>query len=32
VDVFPVTVDGDDVYVDTSRTIGVNAATASKEN
>jgi 3-phenylpropionate/trans-cinnamate dioxygenase ferredoxin subunit len=34
VDVYPVTIDGDDVYVDTSRTVGAaNAsAAASKEN
>jgi 3-phenylpropionate/trans-cinnamate dioxygenase ferredoxin subunit len=32
VDVYPVTVDGNDVYVDTSRTIGAAAAGASKEN
>jgi len=33
VDVYPVTIDGDDVYVDTSRTIGATAsASASKEN
>jgi 3-phenylpropionate/trans-cinnamate dioxygenase ferredoxin component len=34
VDVYPVTIDGDDVYVDTSRTVGLdNAGTAaSKEN
>jgi 3-phenylpropionate/trans-cinnamate dioxygenase ferredoxin subunit len=33
VDVYPVTIDGDDVYVDTSRTVGSeNAATASKES
>jgi 3-phenylpropionate/trans-cinnamate dioxygenase ferredoxin subunit len=34
VDVYPVTIEGDDVYVDTSRTVGVEnaAANASKEN
>jgi 3-phenylpropionate/trans-cinnamate dioxygenase ferredoxin subunit len=32
VDVYPVTIDGDDVYVDTSRTVGATAAAASKEN
>jgi 3-phenylpropionate/trans-cinnamate dioxygenase ferredoxin subunit len=33
VDVYPVTIDGDDVYVDTSRTVGSeNAAAASKES
>jgi 3-phenylpropionate/trans-cinnamate dioxygenase ferredoxin subunit len=32
VDVYPVTIDGDDVYVDTSRTIGATAAVASKES
>jgi 3-phenylpropionate/trans-cinnamate dioxygenase ferredoxin subunit len=33
VDVFPVTVDGNDVYVDASRTIGANAtASAAKES
>jgi 3-phenylpropionate/trans-cinnamate dioxygenase ferredoxin component len=34
VDVYPVTIDGDDVYVDNSRTVGMdNAGTAaSKEN
>ena len=35
VDVYPVIIDGDDVYVDTSRTIGADATTgaaASKES
>ncbi len=35
VDVYPVTIDGDDVYVDTSRTIGADnaaAGAASKES
>jgi len=34
VDVYPVTIEGDDVYVDTSRTVGTEnaAAAASKEN
>jgi 3-phenylpropionate/trans-cinnamate dioxygenase ferredoxin subunit len=34
VDVYPVTIEGDDVYVDTSRTVGSDhtAAAASKES
>jgi 3-phenylpropionate/trans-cinnamate dioxygenase ferredoxin subunit len=35
VDVYPVTIEGDDVFVDTSRTIGQDnaaSASASKEN
>jgi 3-phenylpropionate/trans-cinnamate dioxygenase ferredoxin subunit len=34
VDVYPVTIDGDDVFVDTSRTIGADnaAASAAKES
>jgi 3-phenylpropionate/trans-cinnamate dioxygenase ferredoxin subunit len=33
VDVYPVTIEGDDVYVDTSRTVGTeNAAAAAKES
>ncbi len=33
VDVYPVTIEGDDVYVDTSRTVGSeNAAAAAKES
>jgi 3-phenylpropionate/trans-cinnamate dioxygenase ferredoxin component len=33
VDVYPVTIEGDDVFVDTSRTVGSeNAAAASKES
>ena len=34
VDVYPVTIEGDDVYVDTSRTVGKDnaAAAASKES
>ena len=37
VDVYPVTIEGDDVYIDTSRTIGAentasSGAAASKEN
>jgi 3-phenylpropionate/trans-cinnamate dioxygenase ferredoxin subunit len=34
VDVYPVTIEGDDVYVDTSRTVGQSSASAaaSKEN
>jgi 3-phenylpropionate/trans-cinnamate dioxygenase ferredoxin subunit len=32
VDVYAVTIEGDDVYVDTSRLIGVTANAVSKEN
>ena len=32
VDVYPVTIEGDDVFVDTSRTVGAANASASKEN
>jgi 3-phenylpropionate/trans-cinnamate dioxygenase ferredoxin subunit len=33
VDVYPVSIEGDDVYVDTSRTVGAdNSAAASKES
>lgn len=32
VDVYPVTIEGDDVYVDTSRTVGVDNAAAAAPN
>ena len=32
VDVYPVTVDGDDIYVDTSRTVGADNAAAAPQD